>query len=441
MLRSKFPVSGDHVDDHAVIHRRLNASSNVLDYGATGDGETDDTAAIQAAIDVSGGAAVYFPAGVYRCGLLAVNSIHLCGRGATIASLNGGSLIQAMDGEQNHIIFEGLDFNGFDRVVNGDDAAKVGSLSVTGCGFSMCHFPVYWQAALDRARVTGCRFEDCTGYNVLLGHQTDFAQGRNIVVTGNQFLRPGAGDGYSACVLTYGHGITIANNTAVEVSGDRGFYSKGQSIVISDNAIHTVKYVPDATSRWVGFYMKADGMLIADNIIHTDAEDNTPMVGVLIDGDNAQIAGNYIAGCREAGILGYSHYGLAINNNTIVSEQRCDGNGIKLAASADAAGRFRLALRGNIVSGYRYPIRIHLDTDGHNISVVDNQLVDKEAGYPCIQLYLEPGAKVSNVGIFGNVVEPGDDPTVWLTNFETADGVVIEANTDDSYLIRESVQE
>lgn len=44
---------------------------NVLDHGAAGDGVTDDTAAIQAAIDAAeaaGGGVVYFPAGVYVVG-------------------------------------------------------------------------------------------------------------------------------------------------------------------------------------------------------------------------------------------------------------------------------------------------------------------------------------------------------------------------------------
>lgn len=51
------------------VHNRMieNDIANILDYGATGDGVTDDTAAIQSAVnDVSLGTVIFFPEGTYR---------------------------------------------------------------------------------------------------------------------------------------------------------------------------------------------------------------------------------------------------------------------------------------------------------------------------------------------------------------------------------------
>lgn len=76
------------------------APKNVLDYGAVGDGITDDTLAIQSAIDAtseSGGGTLYFPAGIYlmrsrdyinsagttigRCCLILKNGVDMVGEG------------------------------------------------------------------------------------------------------------------------------------------------------------------------------------------------------------------------------------------------------------------------------------------------------------------------------------------------------------------------
>ena len=58
--------SADLIDTHLVA--ATNGVYNVREYGAVGDGTTDDTAAIQSAIDaaVAVGGTVYIPPGIYH---------------------------------------------------------------------------------------------------------------------------------------------------------------------------------------------------------------------------------------------------------------------------------------------------------------------------------------------------------------------------------------
>lgn len=72
---------------------------NVRDFGAAGDGITDDRAACQAAIDAcaaSGGGTVYFPAGTYLCsqnGVLGYSLVINALSGVTLLGSGGGSII------------------------------------------------------------------------------------------------------------------------------------------------------------------------------------------------------------------------------------------------------------------------------------------------------------------------------------------------------------
>ncbi|CAB4151356.1 Pectate lyase superfamily protein [uncultured Caudovirales phage] len=65
------------------VHQKLQETISVKDFGAVGDGTTDDTSAIQAALNAGQNGAVYFPTGTYKVSsALTVNpSTHVFGSG------------------------------------------------------------------------------------------------------------------------------------------------------------------------------------------------------------------------------------------------------------------------------------------------------------------------------------------------------------------------
>jgi hypothetical protein len=83
------------LDDEAVRKNELVA--NVLDHGATGDGVTDDSAALQAAINfvnALGGGRVFLPAGRYMCTGLSVLETH---SNITIEGVPGATILDFTD--------------------------------------------------------------------------------------------------------------------------------------------------------------------------------------------------------------------------------------------------------------------------------------------------------------------------------------------------------
>ena len=107
---------------------------NVRGYGATGDGSTKDTVAVQKAIDTcaeAGGGTVYFPSGVYLCG-----SLHL--RSGVTLRLDAGATIKGSRDLDDYDKYEQLGFeNDADRET------------------TYFHFALIWGEDIERIAILG----------------------------------------------------------------------------------------------------------------------------------------------------------------------------------------------------------------------------------------------------------------------------------------------
>jgi hypothetical protein len=194
----------------------LGAPKNVKDFGATGDGTTDDTAAIQLALN--GGGAIYFPAGTYLVkdptntadGVVlapASNSV-LFGEGdLSILKLGAHSTIKhnifRLDNKQNVTICE--------LKLNGNKAQQTGTLSGNPDEFSHA---IRIVDGSQNITVENCTIVDAKGDGVYVGYEATPS-----AVTSKTYINNNLLFGNSRQQVAVVHGIehTISNNRVIGV--------------------------------------------------------------------------------------------------------------------------------------------------------------------------------------------------------------------------------
>lgn len=165
---------------------------NVSDHGAIGDGVTDDSAAIQAAVDEAqtSGRPVYLPAGAYAVSatLAATKVLRLVGDGmwATTILLTGSASWVDQATKAGHLTIEdiGFDAKGIERAVLNLDARAVRTWRVERCRFTNLGGNYAAPAACTINGVDHGEFVDCLWHN-----PRAFA----ACGTGVRFLKTGSG--------------------------------------------------------------------------------------------------------------------------------------------------------------------------------------------------------------------------------------------------------
>ena len=204
------------------------AAVSVKDFGAVGDGVTDDTQAIRDAIDA--GSEIYFPAGTYYCavdGNITKNGVtnkRIYGDGATL--LKGGSKGVFYFLNSSNIEIHGLNFNGN---VTADEAANGSILAATRASTDYA-FAVVFEECSD------CSFHDnyvydfawdgCVAYGIVAAGAASATYSSNIRVFRNRFRNIRGTMIWNKAVQN----LWIAENNGTNDVGGSPFEQKGNFI-------------------------------------------------------------------------------------------------------------------------------------------------------------------------------------------------------------------
>ena len=200
------------------INLKLSETVSVKDFGAVGNGTTDDSAAITAAHAT--GKLVYYPSGTY---LVTTNNITIPG-GGMIGSGTYDSSILSNDTSSNDIfnytgqtegLFQNIQFQhsgiktaGYCLTFTGSGTGEVSGIVITGCIFNS--FPAcinFKRAAL--WSITSCNFYNFTAIGINVDNQNTGDSGDSSIVG---CILIGSGTGATAINQVSSGGLKIIGN-------------------------------------------------------------------------------------------------------------------------------------------------------------------------------------------------------------------------------------
>lgn len=359
---------------------------NVTQFGAAGDGRTDDTAAIQAAIDAvpASGGTVIFPPGTYivaptkTVGISIKSNLRLAGAGAAsvlkikehlgdwerlLSPKNPDGVVENFAVED--LAFDSNILNNPESLINEKKIQTYQTFVYITAGKNLtvrrCRFAPYsgvWAVSLNGKTVNTCAVTDSYFQFVMRDGNPDYdnsavyIEGANYVFSGNTFESvPLPNRGARACMEAHGGPAEVFNNTATgyqTLLNIVGSYFAGGSpgdISCHDNtctdALQGIMLWPTLPNNLKNVTVTNNTIAVAQ--IKHGAVD-TAGVYILFStqakgtASNITIAKNTIRfqdeGAGRAGDFYYNSAGIGLHNLGGVSGVVIDGNTIELAPSA-----------------------------------------------------------------------------------------------------------
>lgn len=374
------------------VEARLRDFVSVKDFGAIGDGTTDDTAAVQAALSSTG--TIWFPAGTYKLtGQVTVssrNDIQLVGYGAKITA---ASVIEEayfhFDG-CTRVHIEGLEFDQAQPTLGtyGSDPELYGSfpdrrnvaLYLTGCNgvtVTRCRFTNLYTASIysygsSDLDVTHCHFSSpLQAQDQFLVFVHLQSVGGAINVSSNRFIGAATTrNDRSPCAVSASGvvgSLTIRDNYAEHCgrNNDGGhrlgvfdLYADGRNITVEDNVAY------DCREQFMRLSTSVD-CEVSGNTVTVAANADEAYSTMTIESGWWPLVGQPI--CKR----------IRVTDNTIIDASRRQAFAIGVLAYDWGGGPSDVEIAGNNIQGSKVAFYIQGPFDG--IKILRNTVTDVSA--------------------------------------------------------------
>lgn len=296
--KAPFAQSGTGAIARAVASKLRDVVS-VKDFGAVGDGVTNDAAAIQAAVNACAGGTIYFPHGTYIVAskVIFISGTHLKGE-------SGQSIIKLAT--QNWPAQTGILFGG---TLLAD--IELESLRINGnkgnIGANRSNLVVFYRC--QKIKIKNCIFEDVEGISVLLSTDID-----DVKIQDCQFLNCGGNpdntDGYRKQAIAFTNSTPYRCKNAV-IEGCY-FYRQGLDCISLEDVDNVAVLNNVSVDSYTLIYNNPSphfttNLVVQGNVVGNCSEfgAGTAVPPVPFDLPNVKglvVAGNSVYGCDTAAI-------------------------------------------------------------------------------------------------------------------------------------------
>jgi parallel beta-helix repeat protein len=418
------------------VQAKLRQYVSVKDFGATGDGSTDDAAAVQLALNVAGN--IYFPAGTYSIGTtlnVLSNTQILLDQNATVIAKStlSGKLI-SISGKTNVKVTGGI--------FNGNKASATSSTDV----IYIYNSSDVWvnNTTIKNARSRNIYIEGPSSSSVskniyiqnnsLSGSTSvsiTFIYTTNILIENNQIFSSDTGltSGQSSQIAIVGNTFYSNTNDGCAVGDSCSYISitgnvshdNGAEGINVDGCNHAVITGNTSYNNLIGItvWNRTPGTATSKrNVVSSNTVSNCTRYGILVaDGTNfTLVEGNSVDNCGYDGIY------LGQTNNAVVRDNTTNNNtysGIYVVSTIGSTIQ-------NNFSAYNtlYGINLQAGSGFGRTTITGNTLVSNASGYG-----IYDNSNGSKNVISNNFFTDESSPVVQTTSIYVNDnGVVISNN-------------